>query len=351
MNPSPEILTELETISPFLARLPRINVFEVPEGYFNELELRISGFVAVNTVPEESMGKRNLQQVPAGYFDTLSSSILARVKAVYPESSREELLRISPMLLSLKGNIFSVPDNYFQSFAGSVIEKLQQATDVDESAGQELSNISTLLLNLKGNVFSVPEGYFNSFAGGVMEKLGTEIAGADNAADELKSISPVLSRLRDVNVFSVPVGYFDALAEKVLAKVSPKQAKVVSMKRSLSWLKYAAAAVITGAIAVSSLQIFKINEGQSVVAGLPEYIKASFQYKTEDQLNAGIARLSDDDIVKFLEKNSNVMDEESLTNNTDVSELPSQQDYLNDENTLNTYLDKIDAESADKSTP
>ena len=59
-------------------------------------------------------------------------------------------------------------------------------------------------------------------------------------------------------------------------------------------------------------------------------------------MNAGIAKLSDADIVKYLEKNGNVMDNELLINNTDVSELPSSTDYLTDENTLNKYLNKIE---------
>ena len=91
--------------------------------------------------------------------------------------------------------------------------------------------------------------------------------------------------------------------------------------------------------------------GKSVVSVLPDYVKASFQYKTEGDLNAGIAKLSDDDIINYLEKNGNVMDNELLTNNTDVSEMPSQVDYLTDENTLNAYLDKIDAEISAKSNP
>ena len=61
-------------------------------------------------------------------------------------------------------------------------------------------------------------------------------------------------------------------------------------------------------------------------------------------------KLSDDDIIKYLEKNGNIMDNELLTNNTDVSEMPNQDDYLNDENTLNQYLDKIDA-PGNKSNP
>jgi len=85
--------------------------------------------------------------------------------------------------------------------------------------------------------------------------------------------------------------------------------------------------------------------------GFPDYVQNSFQYKTEEALNAGIAKLSDDDIIKYLEKNGNIMDNELLLNNIDVSEMPSQSDYLTDENTLNTYLDKIDAQTNDKSKP
>jgi hypothetical protein len=302
MNPSPEILNELKAISPLLAGLEKINVFQVPEGYFNELHLRIADYAILNnTSAEDNISKRSLQQVPPGYFDTLSDSILAKVKATYPESAEEELRRLSPMLYALKGNVFSVPDGYFESFAGQVVERLESQT---VNAEEELHRLSPVLYALKGNVFSVPDGYFESFAGEVVERL------------------------------------------------KPQPAKIIAMKKGNSWWKYAAAAVITGAIAVSSLQIFNgspdVNTGKS---GLPDYVKASFQYKTEDDLNAGIAKLSDDDIIKYLEKNGNIMDNELLTNNTDVSEMPSQADYLTDENTLNTYLDKIDAETTDKSKP
>jgi hypothetical protein len=306
MNPSPEILNELKAISSLLAGLEKINVFQVPEGYFNELHLRIADYAILNnTSPVDNINKRNLQQVPPGYFDTLSDSILAKVKATYPESAEEELRRLSPMLCALKGyNVFSVPDGYFESFTPGIVERLKPQPANPESAEEELCRLSPMLSGLKGNVFSVPDGYFESFAGDVVERL------------------------------------------------KPQPAKIITMKKGNSWWKYAAAAVVAGAIAVSSLQIFNgspdMNTGKS---GLPDYVQASFQYKTEDDLNAGIAKLSDDDIIKYLEKNGNIMDNELLTNNTDVSEMPSETDYLTDENTLNTYLDKINAETTDKSKP
>jgi hypothetical protein len=302
MNPSQEILNELKAISPLLAGLEKINVFRVPDGYFNELHLRIADYAILNnTSAVDNINKRNLQQVPPGYFDTLSDSILAKVKATYPESAEEELRKLSPMLYTLKSNVFSVPDGYFESFAGDVVERLKLKQANSESAEEELRELSPMLYTLKSNVFSVPDGYFESFAGDVIKRL------------------------------------------------KPQRAKIITMKKRDSWWKYAAAAVVTGAIAVGSLQLFNSSPGLNTE--LPGYVKASFQYKTEDDLNAGIAKLSDDDIIKYLEKNGNIMDNELLTNNIDVSEMPSQTDYLIDENTLNTYLDKIDAGTVDNSKP
>ena len=257
MKNSQEILNELMAISPLLAGLEKVNVFSVPEGYFNELEFRITNYTILNnTSPAENINKRNLQEVPAGYFDTLSDSILAKLKAIYPENAEEELRNLSPMLYSLKGE----------------------------------------------------------------------------------------------NVFSVPAGYFESLAENVARKVKPVPAKVVTMKRRTSWLKYAAAVVVTGIITITSLQLFKGSSHNSK-SSLPAYIQASFKYKTEADVNAGIAKLDDADIAKYLEKNGNVLDNELLINNTDESGLPSSTDYLNNENTLNEYLDKIDKDNGSKTTP
>ncbi len=350
MKISPEILNELRAISPLLAGMEKVNVFQAPEGYFNELHLRITDYAILNnTSPADNINKRNLQQVPEGYFDTLSDSVLAKVKAAYPESAEEELRNLSTLLHALKGeNIFSVPQGYFESFAGNLISHLKS-----ENAEDELSNLSPTLYALKNeNVFSVPQGYFESLAVNIFKRL--ESAREESAEEELRILSPMLYAIKGENVFSVPRGYFDSLAKDIVEKVNPQPAKVVTMKRN-SWFKYAAAAIVTGVIAVSSLLIFNNNSGKTgehttaVSTVLPDYIKASFQYKNEADLNAGIAKLSDDDIIKYLEENGNIMDNELLTNNTDVSEMPSQTDYLSDEDALNKYLDKIDAET-DKKT-
>ncbi|MEO6639086.1 MAG: hypothetical protein ABIN25_12475 [Ginsengibacter sp.] len=305
MKNSDEILNELKGISPYLAGLEKVNVYQVPEGYFEKLDGQITNFVIGNSNSEFLFDKTNVQQVPEGYFDSLSTDILAKIKKLYPETVEEEIQNISPLLFSLrKENVFEVPVGYFDSLTTNVLSKNQ--------------------------------------------KLYSETTGV-----ELQNIAPVLLPLRHENVFKVPENYFEEFAGTVLKELQPARAKVIVMKSRNSWFKIAAAAVVTGAIAISSLNIFNHSFNQQDSRGsealastaMPSYVEESFQFKTAQEVDAGIARLNDEDIIKYLEKFGNVMDNDLLIKNTDLSELPTQADYLIDENTLNSYLDKIDADS------
>jgi len=352
MKNSPEILNELMAISSLLAGMEKVNVFSVPEGYFNELQLRITNYAILNnSSPAENINKRNLQRVPEGYFDTLSDSVLAKVKATYSGNAGEELRNLSPVLYSLKGeNVFTVPAGYFDNSCDSFLAKVKVI--YPESAEEEIRNLSPMLYSLKGeNVFKIHADYFDNFSDSVLANMKSVYTA--NAEEELRNLSPMLYGLKGENVFTVPAGYFESLAENVTEKLKPAPAKIVTMKRRTSWLKYAVAAVVTGIITITSFQLFRgsSHNSSNQFATLPSYFKASFQYKTEADLNAGIAKLDDADIAKYLEKNGNVLDNELLINNTDVSELPSSIDYLNDENTLNEYLDKIDNDNTSKTTP
>ncbi len=262
MNQSTEILNELRSISPFLASIERINVFEVPDGYFNDLCDRITTYTLLKD-EEINFSKNETLQVPEGYFDTLSDHILAKIKS-------------------------------------------GEAEDVNQ---------------------------------------------------ELKTLSPVLFLLKGKNVFTVPLDYFENISDKVISKLNRKPAKIISISKAKNWWKFVAAAVLTGAIAISSLQIFNsspnMQKSNSVVTesgSLPGYIQSSFQYKTPEQVDEGIATLSDDEIIKYLEKHGNILDNEILLNGVDTKELPATTDYLTDDNALSNYLNKIDDKNPDKTT-
>jgi hypothetical protein len=259
MEKSTEILNELQSVSPLVASVPKVNVLQVPDGYFDDLDKKI-----LTTVLLGQYDKKGNSDVPAGYFDTLSSRILARIKNENTEETETESETLSPLLLSLK----------------------------------------------------------------------------------------------DKNVFTVPAHYFENLSNQIRDRVvkSKKEGKVVSFGAKKQWWKYAAAAIVTGTIFIASLQLFYHNRpanNQGIITAsskMPDYIQMSFQYKTPEQLDQGIASLTDDEIVAYLEKNGSIMDNDLLTTGTDTGEMPAPDDYLIDENTLNNYLNMIDAQSADKNT-
>ena len=121
-----DILNELNALSPLLARMEKINVFTVPEGYFNCITADIlaclpekqNSFIKDNTV-------QPVYDIPAGYFDTLADTILSRLKKEDLEIAADELKQLSPMLYAIQNeNVFKAPVGYFESLSDNVLIKL-----------------------------------------------------------------------------------------------------------------------------------------------------------------------------------------------------------------------------------
>lgn len=259
-----------------------------------------------------------------------------------------ELKETCPVLAShAKINVFSVPEGYFSDLADRIMTYSSLNSDDDIDFG-------------KAETMRVPDGYFESLSSNILAKIKGE--SEETKSMESEELSPLLFSLKDKNVFSVPENYFEGLSDSILnnLNLSKKPAKVISINGARSFWKYAAAAVVTGAIAVISLQIFNsspdMKKNNSVVtesSGLPDYIQSSFQYKTPEQVQEGISALSDDAIVKYLEKTGSILDNETLTTVTDenANGLPAETDYLTDDNALNNYLDAINYTDAGKKNP
>lgn len=133
------------------------------------------------------------------------------------DNIQKELESISPIVkFGLSGNLYSVPEDYFEVVTLKILSKL-----------------STSTLN------EVPDGYFNSFADSVLAKVKSE---TDlTASEELLTLSPFLSRIDKQNIFAIPSDYFKELSVSIPEEIKP--AKVVRMK---PFYKYAVAAVATG---------------------------------------------------------------------------------------------------------
>ena len=255
------------------------------------------------------------------------------------ERSKEilnELQTISPALAELeKTNVFQVPDGYF--------------TDLEK----RISTLAFLHQDEKNKDLHVPKGYFDELSSKILSKIKS--AETDNAQEEISIISPALHYLKKENVFTVPEHYFDNLSNKISEKLTHKNAKVISLSVRRKWWKYAAAAVVASAIAIGSLQIYNnsttTNNGSTTIiasTNTPNYVQLASEYKTPDQLDSGIASLTDDEIASYLEKHGSILDEGALTKDIDTTELPSTDDYLIDENTLNNFLNTIDAQRSNK---
>lgn len=239
----------------------------------------------------------------------------------------EELKSISPLLAEIgKENIFSVPEGYFEVLS---IETLKKINNSEPQPAK----------------LSVPQGYFENLSSAVLNKIKS--LEVDNPAQELRTLSPMLYSIQNENVFEVPKDYFRNLEDAVLQKVITKpQVKVVTMKRRDSIWKYASAAVVIGVIAVSSLMFFN-SRNQSPGNEFTGSVSSSIQteFKSEQQVTAAIATLSDEEIIKYLEKTATDMDGEILTTSIDANELPAPNEYLLDENTLDIYLDEANMNS------
>lgn len=238
----------------------------------------------------------------------------------------KELKEINPVLAGINRiNVFTVPLGYFDHLA----EKITNFT---------LLNQEEPILKKGEEVLQVPQGYFDSISDSILSKI--KRMEKETEGNEFQQSFPLLHSLKGKNVFSVPKNYFENLSTAITEKINktPEDAKIISIGKK--WWKYAAAAVITGAIAISSLQLF--NGGNEAETYSYAYEIAN-QFKTPDQFEKGIASLSDDEIINYLETRGSILDNEALINGVDASELPSAFDYLLDENTLKNYLDKINA--------
>ncbi len=231
-----------------------------------------------------------------------------------------ELNEISPLLAGIeKKYVLSVPERYFDTLSINILKQIN-------------SNSAEFKL-------TVPEGYFENLSSSVLNKIKSL---SQDPAKELKALSPMLYSIQNENVFNVPIGYFRNLHDDILHKISKPPTKVIELKKRVSVWKYAAAAVVTGAIAISSLMIFNTSKQTTIrkadEVAVTSSIKTSSQFKNEQQVKAAIATLSDEEIIKFLEKTGTDVDNEALAADIDQNTLPAPKDYLLDEKTLDTYL-------------
>ena len=228
-----------------------------------------------------------------------------------------ELKGISPLLAGMeKLNVFTVPQGYFESLSGLILMTVKE-----EETGF-LDHIS------RATTATVPAGYFDGLADKILDRVRAQQN--ETAAAELRVLSPMLYSIQNENVFKVPGGYFETLPGAIVDRIKSTQTKVIVMpKRSATFMKYAAAAVFTGLMA---LGVFKFTSPANTNAG------EAWTMNVDKELD----KVSNNDIIKYLESNSENVDALTVASKTlDANDMPSQDDYLNDDKALDKYLDNI----------
>ena len=147
----------------------------------------------------------------------------------------------------------------------------------------------------------------------------------------------MLYSIQNENVYQVPKDYFAGLSEDILSKL--QQPKVVTMRRrSSTFVKYAVAAAFTG---VMALGVFKFLAPAEMKQTQPGYVTAGLQMQNSN-VDEELAKVSDEDIIKYLAANNENIDAQTVASKTlNESELPSQADYIMDDQALDKYLDNI----------
>ncbi|KAA2244479.1 hypothetical protein F0L74_00410 [Chitinophaga agrisoli] len=158
--------------------------------------------------------------------------------------------------------------------------------------------------------YQAPAGYFEQLPGQIMQRIQAE--NAATVQDELAALSPLLAAAPRQQPMSAPQGYFDGLADRIMNDIqsgtTANPAKVVPIRSRRRYLSWAAAACLTGCIALGALFIFRHNPAPAT------------------NFEAQLAGIPDQEIVDYLQNHTDAFDNEAIFSNVskmDVAdELP-----------------------------
>lgn len=226
-----------------------------------------------------------------------------------------ELKNISPLVASIeKSNIFSVPMDYFETLSDNIL------LIIKEDNSQVNSNND------------VPVGYFDNLAENILIKIkGNEVV---TAKEEIKELSTVLYQLQSINPFKIPINYFNTLDNNISKLIKKESGKVLVIQKRKNIFKYAVAAVIAGAMA---LGVFKFTFNNSSIdnISLPNYVADG---KKIENIDEELSKISDAEILQYLQNNGEGIDAELMTNSIDDMDLPNETDYFYNEKTMDDYF-------------
>lgn len=134
METRENILKELKEVAPVLASMPKVNLYSVPDGYFDAFATNFFQQMSAGKVKTEletiapvlaGAGKKEMAEVPSGYFKSFPLELLNRIRA---EEVARELQQTAPILSGLQKPVLpEVPADYFSSFPTKMMQQVAVA--------------------------------------------------------------------------------------------------------------------------------------------------------------------------------------------------------------------------------
>ena len=216
-------------------------------------------------------------------------------------------------------NVFEVNADYFTTVTDVILAKI--------AAENAVFNANAL----------VPDGYFENLPQNILKKIRED---ENEVKAELTKLSPLVESIGKNEIYSLPQGYF---AQLVFSDESEKKpAKIISINKTKSFLKYVAAAVVTGLIGFGVVNITEKSTVQPIVqiAKLGSNTTTNTILQTAS-FDEALKNVSDNEIEQYLQKNGHDVSAALVASATDdVDKLPEATEYLLDENVLENYLKK-----------
>ena len=218
-------------------------------------------------------------------------------------------------------NVFTVNEAYFKTLPEIIISQINVGKDIHSA-----------------KKLSVPEGYFETLAVNILNKIHSI---ENNVAAELSEISPLLANIHNKETYTVPQGYFNKLSFAVDQR---KTVKVISINKPGSFFKYAAAAVITGLLGLSIVNIVATNNSDNHKILTAEIMPVTTNSNTvvlNGNFDEALNNISEIEIEQYLQNNGHDVKAALVASSTDdIEKLPEASEYLFDENVLENYLKK-----------
>lgn len=239
----------------------------------------------------------------------------------------QELQELNSSLVPNPAMGYQVPDGYFDSLATNILQRIKAMEAL--TPAEELAHLSPLLAGISKQLpYTVPADYFTNLDPGIAfyEEMSAE--------EELEQLSPLLGGLSKKNPFTVPEGYFEKPLSPVIEK--KEEAPVVRMAPR-TWFKYAIAASVTAIVALSA--VLWLNQKSTPGANKQPYAwveKNMKKVSTEDI--SKFVELADEtstDVVKADVPNADI---QNLLKNVSDKEI---QDFLKDVPSDETEEDDI----------